>query len=146
MNFTKKYNKNKVNKNDFFNDNILLEDIDNDIIKKNQENKEKNENLNIYNDYSFDQEDDVFLNEKELFSSEEEQAETEKKFNLNFRKKSKLDFKSINQHTLELINFIMNLFSKIDLVNEYLLRNILKKYALKIYENLKNSNIKYYNK
>ena len=80
MNFTKKYNKNKVNKNDLFNDNILLEDIDNDIIKKNQENKEKNENLNIYNDYSFDQEDDVFLNEKELFSSEEEQAETEKKF------------------------------------------------------------------
>ena len=76
MNFTKKYNKNKVNKNDLFNDNILLEDIDNDIIKKNKENKEKNENLNIYNDYSFDQEDDVFLNEKELFSSEEEQAET----------------------------------------------------------------------
>ena len=146
MNFTKKYNKNKVNKNDLFNDNILLEDIDNDIIKKNQENKEKNENLNIYNDYSFDQEDDVFLNEKELFSSEEEQAETEKKFNLNFRKKSKLDFKSINQHTLELINFIMNLFSKIDLVNEYLLRNILKKYALKVSENLKNSNIEYYNK
>ena len=34
MNFTKKYNKNKVNKNDLFNDNILLENIDNDIIKK----------------------------------------------------------------------------------------------------------------
>ena len=39
----------------------------------------------------------------------------------------------------------MNLFNKIDLVNESLIRKLLKKYALKISEKLKHTNLEYYN-
>ena len=73
-----------------------------------------------------------------------EKVEEEKKIILNVKKENNSDFKSMNNHTIDLIKFMMNLFNKIDLVNENLFRKILKKYSITVSEKLKQSNPEYF--
>ena len=151
--FYKKYNNNILINNSNNDNNLILHSIEDEEkgieIKKNG-NKNHRENNNIDLDYSFDDEiENMPLNKNEVQNSfwknNIEKVEKEKKFELDIKKVNHLDFQTMNTHTIDLITFMMNLFNKIDLVNENLFKKILRKYSISVSEKLKNSNPEYFN-
>ena len=115
---------------------------DSEMINLDNKEKDKYESLSDFN-YSINDEENYIISDRESIN-EVQKVKKEKKIKIN--KTGILDFETKNKHTHELILFMLNLFSKIDLINESLFRKIIKKYALKQSEKLKNSNLEYFNK
>ena len=98
------------------------------MINLDNKEKDKYETLSDFV-YSINEDDHYIISDRESIN-EIQKVKKEKK--IKFNKTGIFDFETKNKHTNELILFMLNLFSKIDLINEFLFKKVIKKFKYRI--------------